>query len=219
MAKTKITQTKLIGEIDKCLPQTQCTKCGFPSCISYAQAIAASKASINQCPPGGEITIRNLATLLDLSPTPLNADYGPIPAPQHAFIDETNCIGCTLCIQACPVDAILGAAKQMHTVITDECTGCELCIIPCPVDCIIMAPSDPPLENEFSQWPGLSARRVMQARKRFGNRFNRISRIDRASHSRRDKNAMRDEIMASVDRVQRGRLKQYLSPKNTSNTQ
>jgi electron transport complex protein RnfB len=131
----------LAEKIDAILPQTQCGQCGFPGCRPYAEAIASGQADINQCPPGGETTIKNLADLLGVEPKPLNAENGSEKeVPLVAVIDEAVCIGCTKCIQACPVDAILGAAKQMHTVITDECTGCELCLAPCPVDCIDMVP-------------------------------------------------------------------------------
>jgi electron transport complex protein RnfB len=125
-------------QIEALLPQTQCGQCNYPGCRPYAQAIAAGEADINQCPPGGEAGIRALADLLGREPTALNPDNG-IEAPRTvAVIDENACIGCTLCIQACPVDAIVGATKQMHTVIEDECTGCDLCLPPCPVDCIEM---------------------------------------------------------------------------------
>lgn len=126
-------------EIDAVLPQTQCTLCSYSGCRPYADAIARGEADINQCPPGGEAGIRALAKLLRVKPKPLNPKHGPAKIQQTiAVIDEASCIGCTLCIQACPVDAILGASKQMHTVIAMECTGCELCIAPCPVDCISM---------------------------------------------------------------------------------
>ncbi len=127
-------------QVDALLPQTQCGQCGFPGCRPYAEAIAAGEADINQCPPGGEATIASLADLLDREPKPLNPENGEEAEATVAVIDEDVCIGCTKCIQACPVDAILGAAKQMHTVIESECTGCDLCIEPCPVDCIDMVP-------------------------------------------------------------------------------
>ena len=123
-------------EINALLPQTQCGQCGYPGCKPYAEAIAAGD-KINKCPPGGEATIQALAELLDIEPEPLDAVEGEKPQ-MVAFIREAECIGCTKCIQACPVDAILGAAKQMHTVIASECTGCDLCVEPCPVDCIDM---------------------------------------------------------------------------------
>jgi electron transport complex protein RnfB len=125
--------------IDALLPQTQCTKCGYAGCRPYAQAIALGHADINQCPPGGDEVVGRLAALLRREARPLNPANGPYRAPQVAVIDEAICIGCTKCIQACPVDAIVGASKLMHTVVAGWCTGCELCIAPCPVDCISLA--------------------------------------------------------------------------------
>ncbi|TRX73738.1 RnfABCDGE type electron transport complex subunit B [Pseudomonas mangiferae] len=127
-----------IQAIDALLPQTQCGKCGHPACLPYAEGIARGEA-INKCPPGGQATIAALARLLERPPLPLDAADGPTPA-QVAFIREAECIGCTKCIQACPVDAIVGAARLMHTVLRDECTGCDLCVAPCPVDCIDLLP-------------------------------------------------------------------------------
>jgi len=129
----------IADQIDKLLPQTQCGQCGYPGCRPYSEAIAAGEADINLCPPGGEATVLALADLLGRDPKPLEV---AVREKAVAVIDENTCIGCTLCIQACPVDAILGAAKQMHTVIESECTGCELCLEPCPVDCIVMVPID-----------------------------------------------------------------------------
>ena len=123
------------------LPQTQCGLCGYAGCRPYARAIANGEADINRCPPGGEAVIQKLARLLKINTKPLDTSRGVSKAPTVAVIDEARFIGCTLCIQACPVDAILGAAKQMHTVLRRDCTGCELCIPPCPVDCIDMLPA------------------------------------------------------------------------------
>jgi electron transport complex protein RnfB len=136
--------------IDALLPQTQCGRCHYAGCRPYAEAIARGEADINQCPPGGQATIRNLARLLGAEPLALNPAHGVEAPPSVVVIDEETCIGCTKCIQACPVDAILGAATQMHTVIAADCTGCELCIPPCPVDCIavVPAPGAPPW-----RWP------------------------------------------------------------------
>ncbi|HXK57321.1 MAG: electron transport complex subunit RsxB [Gammaproteobacteria bacterium] len=128
----------IADNIDALLPQTQCGQCGYAGCRPYAEAIAADEADINLCPPGGEATMVALADLLGRDPVPLDAEIGEEKPRKLAVIREAECIGCTLCIQACPVDAILGAAKQMHTVIADQCTGCELCLPPCPVECIDM---------------------------------------------------------------------------------
>ena len=130
----------LTEQINAVLPQTQCGQCGYPGCRPYAEAIAAGDASINRCPPGGEGGIAALAALLDTEPLPLDEEHGEEKPRAVAYIREDECIGCTKCIQACPVDAILGAAKRMHTVIAEECTGCDLCVDPCPVDCIEMRP-------------------------------------------------------------------------------
>ncbi len=131
----------LAERINDVLPQTQCTRCGYPGCKPYAEAIARGEADINQCPPGGAAGIVKLADLLQTLPKPLNPANGIEKPLEVAVIDESLCIGCTLCIQACPVDAIVGAAKLMHTVLDNWCTGCELCIAPCPVDCISMVPA------------------------------------------------------------------------------
>jgi electron transport complex protein RnfB len=136
--KFRVESDPVIDRIDAILPQTQCGQCNFPGCRPYAEAIAAGEAPINQCPPGGEAGIRALADLLGVETMALNPEHGEASQPAVAVIDEETCIGCTLCIQACPVDAILGAAKLMHTVIEAECTGCDLCLPPCPVDCIEM---------------------------------------------------------------------------------
>ncbi|KPK61319.1 MAG: electron transporter RnfB [Gammaproteobacteria bacterium SG8_31] len=141
----------VVERIDQLLPQTQCGQCGYPGCRPYAEAIVAGDADINRCPPGGESTIRSLADLLDREPKPLDPERGVEKPKLVAVIHEELCIGCTLCIQACPVDAILGAGKQMHTVIESECTGCELCVEPCPVDCIDMVPPAPSLATW--RWP------------------------------------------------------------------
>ena len=127
-------------DIDALLPQTQCTRCGYAGCRPYAEAIAAGMAEINQSPPGGAATIARLADLLGRDPLPLNPANGLEGPPMVAQIDETRCIGCARCLPPCPVDAIIGARRQMHTVVAELCTGCELCIAPCPVDCISMVP-------------------------------------------------------------------------------
>lgn len=128
----------LVEQIDALLPQTQCTKCGYAGCMPYAQAISQGQAAINQCPPGGEQGIKKLAALLGVVAQPLDRDFGVERPRLVAVIDESACIGCAKCSPPCPVDAILGAAKQMHSIITELCTGCELCVAPCPVNCISM---------------------------------------------------------------------------------
>ena len=148
----------LADTIDAMLPQTQCTRCGYAACRPYAEAIAAAGAPINRCPPGGTDLIQRLATLLDRPAVDLDPHCGEATPPRVAHIDETLCIGCTLCIAACPVDAIIGGPKKMHVVIGEWCTGCDLCIAPCPVDCIVMEPSGD------AAWTG---GHVRQARERY----------------------------------------------------
>lgn len=148
---------RLVDRIDQVLPQTQCGQCGYPGCRPYAQAIATGDA-INKCPPGGQATIARLADMLGRAATRLDPDHGEESAVKKvAFIREQDCIGCTKCIQACPVDAIVGAAKQMHTVIAVECTGCDLCVEPCPVDCIDMVPVATALNDWGWSKPGAAA--------------------------------------------------------------
>jgi electron transport complex protein RnfB len=146
LASTRRRVTKsaalLVEQIDRLLPQTQCGQCGYPGCKPYASAIANGEADINQCPPGGDAGVQALARLLGREPKPLNPENGIEKPKVVALIREPECIGCTKCIQACPVDAIIGASKSMHVVIADLCTGCELCIPPCPVDCIDLVPAE-----------------------------------------------------------------------------
>ncbi|GGH61809.1 hypothetical protein GCM10010975_25880 [Comamonas phosphati] len=162
----------LAASIDAVLPQTQCTRCGYPDCAAYAQAIAQGDAAINQCPPGGAQGIDRLAAITGQPAMPLSAEHG-VKAPRMlAVIDEAWCIGCTLCIKACPTDAILGANKRMHTVINAHCTGCELCIPACPVDCI-------QLENasgEATGWDAWSQAQADHARARYAAHQARLQR-------------------------------------------
>ncbi|GAB4483341.1 MAG: hypothetical protein OHK0044_32540 [Burkholderiaceae bacterium] len=155
--------SELADAIDALLPQTQCTKCGHAGCRPYAEAIAAGAAQINQCPPGGAAGIAKLAKLLGRPAIPLNPAHGVERPLRVALIDERLCIGCTLCIQACPVDAIVGAAKRMHTVVPQWCTGCDLCLPPCPMDCIAMVEVDPP--RAWTQADADAARARHTARK------------------------------------------------------
>ena len=158
--KFKVEGDPIVDQIDAILPQTQCGQCGYPGCRPYAEAIANGD-EINKCPPGGQTTIQELANLLDVPAPELDAEHGEESDTRKvAYIREDECIGCTKCIQACPVDAILGAAKHMHTVITDECTGCDLCVEPCPVDCIDMLPVNQGLHSwhwDLPQTPHLIA--------------------------------------------------------------
>jgi Na+-translocating ferredoxin:NAD+ oxidoreductase subunit B len=138
----------LADQLDRLLPQTQCTRCGYPGCRPYAEALASGGADIDQCPPGGAATAAALAALLNRAPKPVNPIHGAERPPRVAVIDESVCIGCAKCLPACPVDAIVGARRQLHTVIAAECSGCDLCLPPCPVDCITMvelAPAPLPL--------------------------------------------------------------------------
>ena len=151
--KFKVDGDPIIEKIDSILPQTQCGQCGYPGCKPYATAIANGEADINQCPPGGDDGIHKLADLLGVDYKPLNEEHGAPKPKSVAIIDEKTCIGCTLCIQACPVDAILGSAKHMHTIIEKECTGCELCLPPCPVDCIAIVPIKETTENWKWKYP------------------------------------------------------------------
>lgn len=145
------------------LPQTQCTRCGYPDCASYARAIAAGEAAINQCPPGGAEGIRRLAALTGRPVQPLDPGFGQEGPRAVAWIDENWCIGCTLCIEACPVDCIVGSNKRMHTVIESQCTGCELCVAACPVDCIQMEP----VTGTRTGWAAWSPQQAAEARQRY----------------------------------------------------
>lgn len=146
--KFRVEGDPIVEKIDALLPQTQCGQCGHPGCRPYAQAIAAGSEDINKCPPGGQTTINELANLLGVEAPSLDEEHGEeSDVKKVAFVREEDCIGCTKCIQACPVDAILGSAKHTHTVIASECTGCDLCIEPCPTDCIDLLPVQPTLKE------------------------------------------------------------------------
>jgi len=180
----------LADAIDAMLPQTQCTKCGYAGCRPYAEAIAIGEADIDQCPPGGNAGIARLAALMGRPSVPLDPAHGIESARSAALIDETACIGCTLCIQACPTDAIVGAPKQMHTVLLEHCTGCELCVAPCPVDCIEILPlralaargaaraatlSEVALADESARWRSRSAWRSVRLARERGEREQRLA--------------------------------------------
>ena len=162
----------LVEQLNNALPQTQCTRCGYPDCQRYAEAIAQGEADINQCPPGGTEGVERLALLTGKPVIPLNPDNGLEGPRTIAIIDEAWCIGCTLCIAVCPTDAIVGANKRMHTVVEDYCTGCELCIPACPVDCISLEPIDVNLSG-WASWPQTLAD---LARQRYEARTTRLKR-------------------------------------------
>ncbi len=170
----------LADRIDALLPQTQCTRCGYPDCRSYAQAIADSDADIDRCPPGGAEGVVRLAALTGRAVRPLDNAHGAEGPRLLAVIDEGWCIGCTLCIKACPVDCIVGAPRQMHTVIADLCTGCELCVPPCPVDCIDIQPITPGRTG----WDAWSEAQAQQSRQRYAARRQRLHREQQAHEAR-----------------------------------
>ncbi len=159
--KYRVEGNPVVDQINAILPQTQCGQCGYPGCKPYAEAIANGD-TINKCPPGGEEGIKKLADLLGREVMAMDADRVAQPVKRIAFIREEECIGCTKCIQACPVDAIVGAPKLMHTVITSLCTGCDLCVPPCPVDCIDMIAQDSSLQHW--QWPKPNAPQIIPIR-------------------------------------------------------
>ncbi|MFZ5551160.1 MAG: electron transport complex subunit RsxB [Pseudomonadota bacterium] len=196
----------LAEALNAALPQTQCTRCGYPDCHAYASAIATGEAGINQCPPGGAEGIARLAALTGRPVQPLNPVHGHEAPRGIAFIDEAWCIGCTLCIKACPVDCIVGAPKKMHTVVEADCTGCELCLPACPVDCIVMEP----VTGTRTGWAAWSAAEAAQARQRYAFRQMRVARDKRenderlaakAAHKLADlPNQTRDTDPATLDR-------------------
>lgn len=170
----------LIDTIDAALPQTQCTRCGYPDCHSYAVAIAEGDAEINQCPPGGQAGIERLALITQRAVLPLNPTHGREGPMTVALIDEHWCIGCTLCIKACPTDAIVGANKRMHTVLPQYCTGCDLCLPVCPVDCIQMHT----VSDDRTGWAAWSPEQAQQARQRYDARQSRLAREEAATQAR-----------------------------------
>jgi len=199
----------LASRIDALLPQTQCTRCGYPTCAAYADAIAHDAADIDRCPPGGAAGIDALADLLGRARKPLNPSFGIEAPPTVAIIDEEICIGCTKCIQACPVDAIIGAAKRMHTVIASECTGCELCLPPCPVDCIRIVPTAMHLLDRDEVMS-----RAVLARARFDTRALRLAKAQetrtrdaRPVAARRDAPITRNAVLEAIARGKARRQK------------
>lgn len=202
-----------VQAIDEWLPQTQCTQCSYPRCLDYAQAIAKGEADINQCPPGGDTTIRGLAALLGKMGKPLNTNYGKTEPRKVAFIDEDRCIGCVMCIKPCPTDAIVGAAKLMHTVISEDCTGCGLCVDPCPVDCIDMK-AMPALQPEpHWRWEEYSPEQTQKAREQTQAKIIREQARAQTVEANKKLKAMRkasssdlkNEILAAVQRAKQNR--------------
>jgi electron transport complex protein RnfB len=192
MSKVSKSTMIAVNQINAILPQTQCGQCGYNGCKPYAEAIAAGTADINQCPPGGDEGIFELATLLGIAPKPLNPEFGTHKVRQVAFIVEEDCIGCVKCIAACPVDAIVGAAKLMHTVIAAECTGCELCIAPCPVDCIELKPVVELPSQEEKQKQKLTSMRRFDARTRRKHQ----AELEKAEKTRRQKAFLLNKAVA-----------------------
>lgn len=183
------TLNDLTAQILDALPQTQCTRCGYPDCTAYAAAISQGDANINQCPPGGAEGIARLARITGKQVLALNPDYGQEVPRTVAFVDENWCIGCTLCINACPTDAIVGSNKRMHTVIEKYCTGCELCIPVCPVDCIHLEN----ISEEATGWSAWSAPQADEARQRYAARQLRQQRESEA-HARQQEEKVRDKL-------------------------
>jgi len=211
----------LVETIDALLPQTQCTRCGYPACRAYAEAIVQNEANINQCPPGGTAGIAKLSTLLNRPALPLNRDHGVEQALRLAEIDEALCIGCTLCIQACPVDAIVGAPKKMHTVIPQLCTGCDLCLPPCPMDCIAMVAPVParswsPADANASR-ARYEARQARMAQERFDTDERRANRTQEQLAALKssgalttDESAEKSAVVAAA--IERARARRQAAP-------
>ena len=199
------TNATLAERIDAWLPQTQCTRCGYPRCRDYANAIAAGSADINRCPPGGEVTLQALGTLLGVPVKPLAPECGAHEPRTRAVIDEAVCIGCHKCIDVCPVDAIVGARKLMHTVVAHECNGCGLCLPPCPVDCIALLPV---ATVNAAPWPEYAAHEAAHWRMRTEARLARRKSLrgERAPRSHADvavpdRATIQADIRAAIERV------------------
>lgn len=191
-----------IHQVDQCLPQTQCTLCGYPRCWDYAEAIVNDKAEINQCPPGGSITISELGKLLNRPKIALNEEHGVHEKKQVAWIWESDCIGCKLCIKACPVDCIVGANKLMHTVIAKQCTGCKLCVPVCPTDCIEMT-SSVKFDGSQSSWPDFTVEQVERARRDVELNLDRKKQRKAKQSGKpitRNRRQLKRDILAAVQR-------------------
>ncbi len=187
----------LTMRLDAWLPQTQCTRCGYPRCHEYAAAMARGDADINRCPPGGEVTLRALASIMDTAPKPLDPAVGAHEPRTVAVIDEETCIGCRKCLDVCPVDAILGARKLMHTVLTDECNGCGLCVPPCPMDCIAM-PAMGAHAPDPESWPEYAKAETARWRERTAARLARLARKKQPAAVKRSIFPNRDTIQADI---------------------
>jgi electron transport complex protein RnfB len=210
------TDPTLVELIDACLPQTQCTRCGYPRCRDYAKALATGRADINRCPPGGDVTLQTLSRLLGVAVKPLDPECGTHEPRTRAIIDEARCIGCRKCLDVCPVDAIVGARKLMHTVIAAECDGCELCLPPCPVNCILMLPVTATADGP---WPDYSMEETARWRARAQQRLARLAHpavhrnIRRACKTENlgaiehNRDRIRAEIRAAVERVRTRRAR------------
>lgn len=198
------------SEYDSWLPQVHCARCGYPGCFEYAEAMAEGQANINLCPPGESATLRGLAALTRSDPISLSSEVGLATKRHYAVVDEANCIGCTLCIQVCPVDAIVGAAKCMHSVINTFCTGCERCLPVCPVECIIFEPT--PVEERDSLWKEYTKEEVESSRERYRLRRLRLNRevrqnaLQSAALSTSNNAVLREEVLGAVARVRKRRL-------------
>jgi electron transport complex protein RnfB len=199
----------LIDQLDACLPQTQCTRCGYPDCRAYATALAAGECELNRCPPGGDETIAALADVLTRARLPLDASCGAHTPRVLAVIDEPHCIGCRKCIDACPVDAIVGARRLMHSVLAAECNGCGLCLPPCPVDCIVLNPVTVECDPQ-SLWPDYTRAETRHWRVRHAARLARLARRAAATAAQarnRERARIRADIAAAVVRVRARRAR------------
>lgn len=191
-----------VDDINRLLPQTQCGKCGYDGCRPYAEAITNNRAEINQCPPGGQTTIDVLSQFLNKPSITLNPEFGEERGYLIAKIDEEQCIGCVKCIRACPVDAIIGAAKQMHVVINDHCTGCELCIAPCPVDCIDMIQPPEHQQGWFSGYSEANLNIRLEAKSRYENRSKRLARKEETKRLAREQKQIEKDKQNDLKRKQ-----------------
>ena len=206
MESSCITSRTTPEEINRCLPQTQCTMCGYPRCLEYARAIAEGKSDINRCPPGGAETLGALAKLTNKAIPPPAEDCEPYTGRKIARIEEDICIGCTLCIPPCPLDAIIGTAKHLHSVIEENCSGCELCVDHCPVDCIRMIDVD--VDGSFHFWEEFGDDEVARWRNLAQRHFERVSRGDQVTVDSELFANLKSQIREAVNRERSRRWKQ-----------